>query len=288
MDASSGTPTPPCKYARLNKVVMLLLCVLAALYAASLRVTVARLDLGVRTGNRLFLHAHARLEAACAGKIFVDPNLAFYTPPYNLSAVAYTRVDADFDPGDGYAYHFDFASYRRHRALLRRLFRFTPRALPVFDVAVHVRLDDIATANADYGLLPARFYRTALRKIKLKRRIAIVAHPIDAAQRAYLRALAQLVQNETRARVTIYSSGSISRDFEIIAASRALVASTSTFWFWPSFLSKQQEVYVPAWGLPLRYRFCEHLNDVPTSDGCVVATGAEPYTVHLLADDFGA
>jgi len=227
------------------------------------------LGVPLRTGNLLFQHAHARLRAALEGRLFADLNLLHSAAPFPLPPLAWESAEGRFEYGANENYMFDFATYRHHRAQLRRWF--PAQARPSFDVVVHVRLDDVFGPNEDYTLLPPEYYRQAL---------------AAALQLRILRSVAALARNLTGAPTLVYSAGSAARHLAILGSGRALVASVGTFWFWPAYLSAAtRRVHVPDWGVNRLYHLCVAVPTLRGADGsrsCVYESGFAA-TLHPVA-----
>jgi hypothetical protein len=231
----------------------------------------------MRTGNALFEHAYIRLMARQRGTSFVDINSwHLRRTPFSTVLGAGPRAPVDMsmpaeNPED--AWHMDFRMYRPHRAFLKaEVFPRGPVALR-FDLAVHVRLGDVFDGHPLYTVLPLSFYRRALANVRgldERARVAVLGNPTDEQQRGILRDVARAVHNATGASPRLMMDNSVQSDFDIIAASAVLIASTSSFWIWPGFLSDvQREVHMPAFGQALRYHLCENLQpgDLPMRAG---------------------
>lgn len=126
------------------------------------------------------------------------------------------------------------------------------------DVVIHLRLDDILNDCPHYTLIPFSFYIDLFKKLPIPENITIIGLAVDEFQHQYVDclklSLKELYRRKGHQVEIIKSIGnSIQEDFDIISSAKTLVASTSTFWYWSSFLSNTVEkVYYPEFGVCLQ------------------------------------
>lgn len=117
-----------------------------------------------------------------------------------------------------------------------------------YDVVVHIRLDDIFYDHAYYTLLPLSFYKEVFSNIKKPKSICLVGKPLDDQQFTLLKDIQQFIFNQTQV-MPFIQTGSVEEDFETFMSAPVFVASTSSFWFWPVFVSDvTKEVHFPLFG----------------------------------------
>ena len=269
----------------------------------------AKPRLSGRTGNRLFEHVLFRLIAMNANKPFVDHFYPFDAGCFLLRKRVPPSRDGPRDMGWGAIdignmsinfYPHDFRLYRRHRGLIRdEILRVRPpppghTPPQPFDIVVHVRLEDIqAGGDTIYTYVPLSFFRAALRRMPASApttRILVMGRPraespeVTRVQERLLMDAARFIQNETRSRfVEIATDNSVEEDFRAILTAKHLIASTSTFWFWPAFMSRTLEtVHVPLFGETLTYEFFRDLDERDMAEG-----GSRPrqYEARTWSDD---
>ena len=119
-----------------------------------------------------------------------------------------------------------------------------------YDLAIHIRLDDIFEDIAKYyTVLPLSFYAKVLNFINLSsnsKLIVVCTKPQNDVHHYVLYNTLNYLRS--RYKNVMLQQGSIEEDYNAIMKSKRLVGSTGTFWFWPSFISRQEEIHVPNWG----------------------------------------
>lgn len=236
-------------------------------------------------GNYLFQYVFWRLMSLRHGRPFADlVNFKFVHDPFELSAVAGARPQMTLEEWDSFGidmpigeYMMDFRLYRRHRGLIKTALRPRPHARQ-YDVAVHVRLDDIFGEQEHYTALPRSFYKravaNALAETRSERKsasVVLIGRPISRLQYEMIMDVADVISalnDDVRPKIVTY--GSVSDDMTTLMSSTSVVASTSTFWFWPCFASNvTTSLHVPMWGQNLVYNF---FSNATAKD----ATGTDP------------
>ena len=259
---------------------------------------------GGRSGNLLFEHVFWRLVALHRSKPFLDTSEpdAFDTgcfelvrqvpkpTPARIPAEALGWTEGRFAHEGIPDWPHDFRYYRRNRDLIRnQILRFKPfptnvsRSAYDYDVVVHVRMDDVlhVEAGLGYALMPFSFYKSAFRRIPTSRatRVAVVSHvqptfgydvleQENVVQRQYLEDLVSRIRGWTSAStVSLFTDSSVEHDHWLLSRAKVVVASPSTYWVWPVFLSASNvAVHVPLYGKVLEFQFWNDL-DAPGMDG---------------------
>ncbi len=160
-------------------------------------------------------------------------------------------------------YPMSFKYYYNYRNLLRNMIQ-SHIQLPIYDIAIHVRLDN-DVFNKDeplYTILPLSFYRDAIIKIQElhgsleKTKIVIIGRPLTDVQKKIMTDIHNYVETLTKNKTIILQSGTISEDMLAIMNSRVLICAVSSFWFWPSYLSlTNNEIHCPIFGQNKAYQF---------------------------------
>jgi FkbM family methyltransferase len=120
------------------------------------------------------------------------------------------------------------------------------------DLVIHLRLDDVMEKRYTvFTILPFSVYIELLRSMPTPANITVIGMPIDNFECDYVDCMELMLKNMyPNVPVTISTGNSIEKDFEIISSCKTLIASTSTFWYFPSLLSKNVEkIYYPEFGL---------------------------------------
>lgn len=127
-----------------------------------------------------------------------------------------------------------------------------------YDVVIHVRLEDVFNEHPYYTLLPLSFYKQVLVAIQVKTKvksICIVSKPIDDTQHIILNNIQSYVFNLTNV-MPILQINSIEKDYITFMSTPVFIASTSSFWMWPVFLSSVlKEIHFPIFGQTLYMGF---------------------------------
>lgn len=202
-----------------------------------------------RTGNTIFEYVYWRLRAKQDGKAFECTYPNFY---YSKADKYVPKTDIeDKQIKSVKEYPFSLEYYKNHREEIREFLHYEDTSLK-YDTVIHLRLDDILNDCMAYTLLPFSNYIELFKEIKNDvNDITIIGRAVDGMQEEYTeclrRSLEALMPDK---KITISLNNSVKEDFDIISSCKTLVASTSVFWFWSSFLSNNVEkVFYPNWGV---------------------------------------
>lgn len=218
-----------------------------------------------RFGNQMFEYMFWYLMAMQHGGIFKNTYSKPFPAPFdNLPSVVEfgTPVDIGLSnykeriPG----YPMNIKYYANHRDLLIRRLKI-PQFKIKYDLVVHVRLDDVFGDHPDYTVLPLSFYRDCFASIKksydtTKFKILLIGRPINDFQKKIFMDIRNCVSKLSGSKKVITQTGTMTEDLVSIMQSPILIASTSSFWFWPSFLSlNSKRVYIPIFGQTNMYYY---------------------------------
>ncbi len=139
---------------------------------------------------------------------------------------------------------------------LRSVFLMSPSNYSgkMYDVVIHLRLDDIIGSGDNYSILPLAFYKDALTKIQNKRTVLLVyRQPEDKDKTLHLilRETRNAIMQVPGVEIVDAQTGTEQEDFNALCfAAPVALLSISTFSFWASFLSTTiREVHLPYWGI---------------------------------------
>lgn len=211
-----------------------------------------------RTANRILEYVYWRLRSIQDGKTFECMYKDFIFKDALLKVPESDPRNMGL-PEKVEAYPFDSGYYIKHREFIKEILGFKQKPLK-YDCVIHLRLDDVSNNCFSYTLIPFLDYINLLKDIDVKN-ILIIGKPIDQFQFEYAKFLKKLLEElKPDIYIKLELDNSVEDDLDIIASCRILIASTSTFWFWHSFLSNNVEcVYYPAFGVV----DCMKLENVP-------------------------
>lgn len=141
-------------------------------------------------------------------------------------------------------YPFDSKFYFPNR---KELLKIVPKRDFKYDVTIHVRLGDITNDQVDYQPLSIEYYKEVLDSLldvygfDLSNCV-IVGHPTNDKQFDFIKDL------EKELNCRWLGLRSVSQDLETLGLAKHLIASTSTFWYWPWFFSGAYLIY-PDYGI---------------------------------------
>lgn len=199
-----------------------------------------------RTGNALYDFIFLRLFSIQYGTRF-DSSSDFPFPFHNMNTSTFQQnIGFYYDEIPNYPH--DFVYYRNRKQYLIDLLNIEQVPFEC-DITIHLRLEDIFNDHPMYTLLPLSFYREVFSSFPFYSPICIIGKPINKEQVGIVREiekLALLYFVDVRVRVI---GRTIEDDFKTIMSSNILVGSTSSFWFWPAYLSNNvKEIHVPDFG----------------------------------------
>lgn len=224
-----------------------------------------------RFGNQMFEYVFWYLMAMQYGRTFKNiykpfpapfdklPNTVKFSKPMNVGLSKYReRI-----PG----YPMNIKYFAKNRDLIIDALR-VPQYKVKYDLVVHVRLDDIFDEQfPEYTVLPFSFYRDCFKSLNAsynvsKFNILIIARPINEFQKKVFKDIVKYIKQLSGSKRVKSQTGTMTEDLTAIMKSKLLIASTSSFWFWPSFLSYNSErVYIPVFGQShLYYYFADKKN----------------------------
>lgn len=211
-----------------------------------------------RTANRILEYVYWRLRAIQDEKAFKCTYQDFIFKDALLEVPAVEKRDMGL-PQQVEAYPFNSGYYKNHKEFIKEILGFKQRPLK-YDCVFHLRLDDVSNNCFSYTLIPFLDYIRFFKDVEVSD-IIIIGKPIDEFQYQYAKFLKKLLQVlKPNIHVKLELNNSVEKDLDIIASCRILVASTSTFWFWHSFLSDNIEcVYYPSFGVVN----CMKLENIP-------------------------
>ena len=111
-------------------------------------------------------------------------------------------------------YPVSFELYENKRWFIKNEIFRMDNATYMYDVVIHVRLDDIFNFHWQYTLVPLSYYRDTLENIKVKNgsKICLIGRAIDEQQQNILTDIRAYVEQLTQSSVVIHT-GSIVEDF---------------------------------------------------------------------------
>jgi len=206
-------------------------------------------------GNQLFQYCLGRIIAERLGfELFAPPIPGFpgtfekvsganyrkmQTATYRGQTIDMTSILADKSPRhiilEGYFQRYEY--FQEHETVIKKVWLKLPDdsipLQPVEDVLVHVRRGDYLTKYY-WALLPFSFY-TRLLDSMMPATVRIVT---DSPDDPFVRRLAQRY-------VAPVTSGDPLTDFALLASSRNIILSQSTYAWWAGYLSSAARVYYP-------------------------------------------
>ena len=218
-----------------------------------------------RFGNQMFEYMFWYLMAMQYGGIFKKSYLKPFPAPFdNLPNII--QFDTPVDVGlSGYkekipGYPMNIKYYAANRELLINSLNI-PQFKVKYDLVVHIRLDDVFGNHPDYTVLPFSFYKDCFASIKKtydtsKFKILLIGRPINDFQKKIFMDIQKYITLLSGSKKVMAQSGTMTEDLVALMQSRILIASTSSFWFWPSFLSlNSRRVYIPIFGQTNMYYY---------------------------------
>jgi hypothetical protein len=208
-----------------------------------------------RIGNESFEYVYWLLRALNDGKLFECTYSKLYFPFCNGpgSILIPRKLPISFTTDSDPAYPIDISIYLKHKDLIKSFVKVPD--IPMYDgLVIHLRLDDIDTAMLHYLDLSDEFYERVLKQVpKDITKVTIIGHAIDESQSIKMTRIKIITQMILKnAMVSVFHDNDLETDLRIIGSARYFIASTSTFWFWPAFLSENVErIWYPDAGLSL-------------------------------------
>lgn len=200
-----------------------------------------------RFSNQLYEYIYWRLKAINDGVQFENTYKTLPFPFNNIPSSAYDRkkklkMFEKKAPSSTCTISCEY--FTPHRNVIQNILKIEQFPLDIYDIVVHVRLDDIFHSIDTHSLLPLSFYEFIEAE-----NVLIIGNPINDEQHVILDRIRETIMKKSK-NVAIQKDGDISKDIVSIMSCKELVASISGFWFWPAFISDNiEKVHVPLWGI---------------------------------------
>lgn len=221
-----------------------------------------------RAGNIIYGYTYMRLVAIQLGK----PTITEFDLPYPFNGTKGIEEEPPFHADIGlevpniilFPDYLKFSLLKNHRRLIQEAI-FPEASHTVskkYDLVIHVRLDDCFNSHKLYTILVPDFYKRVFANLSNKRiaTVAIVGRPTEPIHFFSLRKLETMTRRAFETDdVSVFTDSDISNDWMRIMQAPILVASVSTFWVVPSFVSPVvQEVHLPLFGQNIAMDFSDN------------------------------
>ena len=208
-----------------------------------------------RIGNESFEYAYWLLRCINDGKILICTYNKLWYPFNNapMETLLLRRKNINFSKEHDPPYPFDVSDYLEYKEIIKEMIKFEEDPLKT-DLVIHVRLDDIDTAAPEYFKLSDEYYLKILNNEHFKEiiseisSITIIGFSINHEQTERILKISELIKNnfENTVKINTFYKNDPDTDLRILGSSKYLIASTSTFWFWPVFISNNiRKIFYP-------------------------------------------
>lgn len=199
-----------------------------------------------RMGNRMYEFIMYRMMAShhCLPLSHEHYN---FPRPFDQMDVNKTCLKWDLEPFNEniqvYPFHFKF--YRNKRDRLISYLNITQTKRARCDVLIHLRLDDVFNDHGGYTLLPLSFYKAAFTRIGQVNTTCFVGSALEPLHKRHVYDLRHFTRQYSKT-TQWFGTQSIEKDFRVLMSAHIVIGSSSSFWFWPVYLSMHtKEIHVP-------------------------------------------